>query len=329
MRRTILLLALALATTAQAQALKDPQWAAWLDKGQTDALEKAAQARLGTQPADVQALAALALAQGDRLDNARLDAGVRTAESCIARHADQAVCYYALGSVQSLQALSGGAMKAISLAGKVKSNMQRALELDPALFEARLGLVQFYLRVPGMVGGSVPKARELADDLSSRQPEQARLLRAMIAANDKNWAEEERELRVVKPGEDLPLKFALREAWGQLGTDLMWAKQPEKSREIFNALQRDWPKHALGYYGMGRVEASLGHQDEAIRLYEKAATLDGADKLPIDHRLGQALADKGDKAAAQRALERFVANKRSNPANVKDARKLLDELGQG
>ena len=220
-------------------------------------------------------------------------------------------------------------MKAISLAGKVKGNLQRALELDPALFEARVGLVQFYLRVPGMVGGSVSKARELAGELSTSRPEQARLLRAMVAANDKNWAEEERELRAVKPGDDLPLKFAVREAWGQLGTDLMWAKQPEKSREIFNALQRDWPKHALGYYGMGRVEASQGHPDEAIRLYEKAASLDGADKLPIDHRLGQALVDKGDKAAAQRALERFVANKRSNPANVKDARKLLDELGQG
>jgi tetratricopeptide (TPR) repeat protein len=330
-RRTVLsLVLLAAVSAAQAQALKDPQWQVWLDAGQTDALEKAAQSRLAAHPDDSQALAALALAMSDRLDNARLEAGQNAAETCIARHTDQAVCFYALGSVQGIQALAGGAMKAISMAGKVKSNLTRALELDPTLFEARRGLVQFYLLVPGMVGGSTSKARDLAAAVQASQPEQAKLLRALVAAKDKNWVEEERELRSIKPGgDDKPLKSAVREAWGQLGTDLMWAQQADKARDIFVGVQRDWPRHALGFYGLGRVEAQATRYDEAIRLYEKAATLDGADKLPIDHRLGQALVDKGDKAEGRRALERFVANKRSNPANVKDARKLLDALGQG
>jgi len=40
-----------------------------------------------------------------------------------------------------------------------------------------------------------------------------------------------------------------------------------------------------------------------------------------------ALLDKGDKAQAKAAYERFIANKRANPANVEDARKSLAKLG--
>ncbi|WP_144006799.1 lipopolysaccharide assembly protein LapB [Pelomonas sp. KK5] len=326
-RRFLPLAALVATLSGQASALKDPQWADWLDKGRTEQLESAAQARLAARPDEAQAQVALALAQADRIDGARLDAAHRSAEDCISAHRDEAACYYALGAVQGVQALAGGAMKAISLAGKVRDNLGRALELDPGLLEARVLLAQFYLRVPGIAGGSMSKARELA--AGAPTPGQAALVRALVAAQAKDWAAEERELRGIKAGGDAALKSAVREAWGQLGTDLMWAKQPDKAQEVFRALQRDWPQHALGWYAMGRLEASQGRNEEAVRLFEKAASMDGADKLPIDHRLGQALADKGDKAEARRALERFVANKRSNPANVKDARKLLGELGQG
>lgn len=69
-----------------------------------------------------------------------------------------------------------------------------------------------------------------------------------------------------------------------------------------------------------------GQPDEAIKAFERARTLEGAERLPIDHRLGQALIAKGDKAGAKAALERFVQNKRANPRNIEDARKLLAGL---
>ena len=53
----------------------------------------------------------------------------------------------------------------------------------------------------------------------------------------------------------------------------------------------------------------------------------GPGHYPIDHRLGGTLLAKCDKAQAKVAYERFIANKRSRPANVEEVRKSLAKLG--
>lgn len=327
MSRSVLLALALLAGVAQAQVLKDPQWQAWLDADKSAELERAAQARLGVQPDDAQAAVALALIALDSGDAARLEAVTKPLQACVARQPPQAICHYALGSVQGMQAGSASMFKAMSLAGSSKENLQRAVELEPMLYEARQALTQFYLMAPGVAGGSVAKAKELAAVAEKSQPEQAKLLRALIASQDKHWAEMERELRSVRPGDSRSLQNDLRDAWTQLGVQLMADKQWPKSKAIFEQLAREYPAQAIGAYGLGRVATEQGQPDEAIKQLERARTLSGADKLPVDHRLGIALLAKGDKAQAKQALERFVANKRANPRNLEDAKKRLAELG--
>ena len=238
----------------------------------------------------------------------------------------QAPCAYALGRVYGQQAMTASVFKMPGLATKTKEQFVRAVELDPTLFEARSGLAQFYLMAPGFAGGSTAKAKELAAEAQARQPEQAKLLRALLAMNDKDWAGAERELASVKAGDDHTLARELRGNWSRLGFELMEQKNFPKARAVFEALQRDYPAQAAGPYGLGRVLTEQGQPDEAIKAFERARALEGAERLPIDHRLGQALIAKGDKAAAKAALERFVQNKRANPRNVEDARKLLASL---
>lgn len=316
-----------LAASAHAQVLKDPQWQAWLDAGKTTELERAAQARLTVQPDDAQAAVALALAALDGGEAKRLEASTRPLQACIDRQPPQAICHYALGSVQGAQAMSASMFKVMGLASSTKDNLLRAVELDPMLYEARQALTQFYLMAPGVAGGSTTKAKELAAAADKKQPEQAKLLRALIASQDKQWAEMERELQSVKPGDSKSLQNDLRDAWSQLGVQLLADKQLPKSKTVFEQFVRDYPTQAMGAYGLGRVAIEQGQPDEAIRQLERARSLDGADKLPIDHRLGIALLAKGDKPQAKLALERFVANKKANPRNLEDAKKRLAELG--
>jgi len=218
-------------------------------------------------------------------------------------------------------------MAGMRLASKVKDNLSRAVELDPMLFEARQALSQFYLVAPGIAGGSVSMAKELASAAQARQPEHAKLLRAQIALQDKQWLEAERELQSVRPGDDKLLAIEVRQSWAQLGTAYFGDKQFPKARGVFEQLMRDAPTQALGPYGMARVMTETAQPDEAIKLLERARALEGADRLPIDHRLGIALLAKGDKPAARLALERFVASKKPNPRNLEDAKKRLAELG--
>lgn len=327
----LLPIALALLTgAATADVLKDPQWQAWLEAGKTAELTRAAQARAKAQPDDEQASVALALAAAEDNDAARLEASIAPLQACVDKRpssANVAICSYALGRVYGQQAMTASVFKMPGLASKTKDQFVKAVELDPTLFEARFGLTQFYLMAPGFAGGSTAKARELAAEVQSRQPEQAKLLRALVAMNDKDWAGAERELGGVKAGDDQTLQRELRGAWTRVGFEHMEQKNFAKARGVFEALQRDYPAHAAGPYGLGRTALEQGQADDAIKSLERARGLEGAERMPIDHRLGQALIAKGDKAGAKLALERFVQNKRANPRNVEDAKKRLAELG--
>ncbi len=326
---TLRLLPLALALLAggaQADLLKDPQWQAWLDAGRTADLQRAAQARAKAQPDDDQAAVALAMAAVDDNDAARMEASLAGLQACVDKR-PQAVCSYALGRVYGQQAMTASLFKMPGLAGKTKEQFVEAVEQDPQLFEARSALVQFYLMAPGFAGGSAAKARELAGEVQARQPDQARLLRFLLAAQDKDWAGAERELAAVKPGDDRVLQRELRNGWMRLGAELIEQKAFPKAKSVFEAVQRDHPQHAAGSYGLARVALETGQPDEALRQLERCRALEGADRYPLDHRAGLALLAKGDKPGARLALERFVQNKRANPRNVEDARKRLAELG--
>ncbi len=314
-----------LAGAASADVLKDPQWQAWLDAGKTADLTRAAQARAKAQPDDDQAAVALALAAVDDNDGPRLEAALQALQACIDKR-PQAICHYAMGRVYGQQAMAASVFRMAGLAAKTKEQFVKAVALDPLLFESRSALTQFYLIAPSFAGGSVPKARELAAQVQAQQPEQARLLRAVLALNDKDLAGAERELAAVKPGDDGAVARELRSQWLKLGFEFFEQKNLPKARGVFEALQRDYPAHAAGPYGLGRVLTEAGQPDEAVKALERARTLEGAERMPIDHRLGQALMAKGDKVAARAALERFVQNKRANPRNVDDARKLLASL---
>lgn len=329
-RHRILALALTAlfgAGTAQAQLLKDPQWQDWVDAGKSEELGRAAQARLRSQPDDAQAIVAQALAALADGDPQRIDAATRAVSACVEQAPPQAICYYALATLQGVEAMGGNVLKIIKLAGPIKRNLSRAVELDPLLFEARLALLQFYLKVPGVAGGSPAKARELAQAAQARQPEHAKLLFALLSAHDKQWAEMERGLQAVKPGKDKSLHSALRDGWYQLGIQLMFDQQFARAKTVFESLQRDYPAQAIGAFGLGRLAVEQGQADEAIRQFERARPLAGVDKLPLDYRLGLVLQDKGDKAQARQAFERFVAGRKGSPANLEDARKRIAELG--
>ena len=319
---TLILLSTSL---CQAQTLKDAQWQRWLDANKYAELERAAQERLKSQPDDGQALSALALAVVEAGQNGKLDGVIPGLQTCIDKN-PQAVCHYALGRVYGQQAMTASVFKLPGLASNTKEQFIKAVELDPLMFDARNGLTQFYLLAPSIAGGSVSKAREVAAEAQAKQPEHARILRFHIAASERDWTAAEKELSAVKPGDDKGLQNELRDAWSRLGTAHIEGKNFAKARQIFEALQRDYPSQAIGPYGLGRVLTAMEQPEEAIKALERARTLEGGDRLPVDHRLGLALLAKGDKPAARVALERFVANKPANPRNLDDAKKKLAEI---
>lgn len=330
---TAVLAALALGTSlgsAQAAVFKDAQWESLHEAGQFAELERQAQARLKANPADAEACAALVLGLSfaDPGDAKRLEAGAQQARLCTEQHPAVAVCHLAAAHNLGQLMLNMGMVRAMRSVGSLKDLWIRTLALEPSSFTARVQLAKLYLTVPGMMGGSTAKAKELEMAVRSSQPETARIIRVHIAGEARQWAEMETELLALQPTKDAAMLEERREASMQLALHhLKDGKDLAKARSLYESLQRDQPGWAAGFYGAARVQAALGQPDEAIRLFERARTLRGADDYPIDQRLGDTLLAKGDKAQAKAVYERFMANKRAKPANVDEVRQSLAKLG--
>ncbi|MCU1246287.1 MAG: repeat protein, partial [Acidobacteria bacterium] len=159
MRRIVAVLAvLAAAVPMFAQV---PQAEALFQQGRYDE----AQRLLAPLTGDAQALAMMgriALARSEP------DKAVDYLEKAVAKNDRMAPFHYWLGSAYGQQAMVAGMLKAAMLAGKTRDQLERAVQLDPNLLEARFGLIDFYVVAPSMLGGSEDKALQQAAEIKRR-----------------------------------------------------------------------------------------------------------------------------------------------------------------
>lgn len=253
--------------------------------------------------------------------------GVQLGEQCVHQFPQAAVCHYVLGVALATDAQAGGVLKIMRLVGRVKENFARAIELDPQMLEARSALQLIYLVLPRMAGGSVDKARQLEAAVRDSQPELAKLLRARLAAHGDHWDEAERELASIRLGDQVGFQTEVLNAWA--GVARHWAKthQHAKARARFEQLARTLPQLAQATYLFARALADDGRHAEAVRQFDLAHGLAGAEQQPIDYRQGIAYMDLGERDKARAVLQRFVLAGRGTPENLEDARRRLKDLG--
>lgn len=74
--------------------------------------------------------------------------------------------YYKYGGVLGMKAKESNKFKALGLISEVKSSFEKAISLNPKHIEARLALVELYLQLPGIIGGSEKKALLYANEIA-------------------------------------------------------------------------------------------------------------------------------------------------------------------
>jgi tetratricopeptide (TPR) repeat protein len=78
--------------------------------------------------------------------------------------------YYKYGGALGLKAKDGGKWVAIRLIGDMKASFEKAIALNPNHIEARWAMIEYYLQVPGLFGGSEKKAQRYANELMRLSP---------------------------------------------------------------------------------------------------------------------------------------------------------------
>ena len=135
-----------------------------------------------------------------------------------------------LGNALGTVAQNANKLKQPFLARRVKAEFERAVQLDPTMWEPRNGLVDFYSIAPGVMGGSMDKAREQAAEMVKLNPMRGHLAQARLAERQK----------------DSTLALA-----------------------SYQAAVEAAPDSAQGYYALGLLYRRQSRWDEAFATYER------------------------------------------------------------
>ena len=89
--------------------------------------------------------------------------------------------HFKYGGAMGMKAMSISRIRAVTYIGDIKHHLERASMLDSKHIEARWALVEFYIQLPGIIGGSEKKAIDYANELGTISKVDGYLAKGYIA----------------------------------------------------------------------------------------------------------------------------------------------------
>jgi tetratricopeptide (TPR) repeat protein len=252
--------------------------------------------RLSSAPADAESSNLLCRAYYTLEEWDRAEASCRKAVSL---DPENSAFHLWLGRVYGEKADRVNFMSAASLAGKVRGEFERAVQLNPKDLEARLDLAEFYIDAPGIVGGGEQKAREQAQFIRTLDSGREHWIYARIAEKKKDLPAAEREYRQY-----IDLSKGDAEAWLNLALFFRHQKRfDEMEQAIVKLSQTPNPEPDVLWEASAMLERARRNYPLATELVNRYLASSPVEKAPAfrAHYLrGELLEKQGDKAGAAR-----------------------------
>jgi len=315
-----LILVLALFSSA-ALAAADGSAPALLAAGRADDAITTLHSKINSSPNDAEAYNLLCRAYFSMGD---WDHGISACEKAVALEPNNSRYHMWLGRIYGEKADGSNFFSAASLAGKVRTEFETAVRLDPNNVDARSDLGEFYLEAPGIVGGGRDKAEAQVQVLAALDPAKADYLKGRIAEKKKDVVTAEREYRAaIEAGHgsaltwfNLALFFRHQQRWNDMEDAIQRAvsaqlDRPEIIMESGEVLLRS-----------GRnVQAAAQYLRRYLALNSK---VEEAPAFKAHYLLGTALEKQGDKQGAAQEYRAALSLAR----NFSRAQEALDRLNR-
>lgn len=217
--------------------------------------------------------------------------------------------HYKYGGALGMKALSVSKFKALGLIGDVKSAFLTAAKLDSKHINARWALVELYMTLPGIVGGSKKRSLKYADELEQLSEVDGHLAKGYIYEYDKKpELAEYHYKKAVTIGGSVTCYEKLYNLYENHG-------QPEKAISTIEESQKRHKRNAL-HYQLGKVSADYNVQlakgERCLLTYINNHTAaDGVPKEWAYYRLAQIYKHKKNKDIALKYIDKAL-NMRSD-----------------
>jgi tetratricopeptide (TPR) repeat protein len=229
--------------------------------------------------------------------------------------------HFTLGNLYGAQAQVVSVFSKMSYAGKVKTEFLRAVELDPGSIQYRTALMEYYLRAPGIVGGSVEKAREQAGELLRRSPYDGYLALARIATYEEDEKLAEQEYR--NASKQNPSRW---QAYHRLGYLCLKQNRVDDAIAQFREYVRVAPADGNSWDSLGEGLFAKERYAEALEQFARAASVSTAWATPIYH-MARCYDRMAKPAEALDHYRKFLSMKPSGP-DAEDASARLEKLSR-
>jgi len=165
-----------------------------LSEGRVDVAIADLRSHLRSQPNDAQAYHLLGRAY---YSLQQWDKAIAAAQKAVALDPENSDYHLWLGRSYGEKAEHSSWLSAISLARKVRSEFETAVQLNSRNVAAQSDLAEFYMEAPSFLGGGKDKARAQAQRLASMDPASAHWVKASLADRDHNLPLAEQEYRAA------------------------------------------------------------------------------------------------------------------------------------
>lgn len=184
------------------------------------------------------------------------------------------------GGSLGLKAISVSKIKAVVYVSDIKKYLEKAADLDPKHIKSRRALVELYMQLPGLLGGSESKAQKYANELKKIAPLEGALSQAFILKETGKEKEAralvQKALAQVKNPYSSPDQNYLNYEFGKItaeyNTDLQKGLKLLDTY-IANYNYKDMHSPEWAYYRKAQIQAQLKNKDEANILINKALSL--------------------------------------------------------
>jgi Tfp pilus assembly protein PilF len=248
-----------------------------------------------------------------------IDKAVDETEKAVELEPNNADYQYNYGAAIGIKTQNAGIFKQAILAPKVKKAFARAVELNPKLIQARIGLAQYYLMAPSIMGGDEDEAWKQIDEVIKLDEVIGRTTKAGFLARSKKNEEAEKEYKILVASKSKEWRV-----WHRYGYFCMRLERYDDAINHFKKYIELRPDTADSYQSLAEALLKKGNVDLAMSNLNKSLSID-KEFVPAIISLGEAYQAKGQKSEARESYKRAISIAQ-NEYYKKQAEKKLKEV---